>query len=131
MNSATATRLHVRVQECLLELAGLGALPMVETDPDSDLFRMRFRCAGNTVEIDVDRTVLELRVYHERDVVTTGRMREEVLDAVLKASSGARQPTRAELAPLRQVIEDWKSHNARIYMRSPDVARHPDGRNNA
>jgi hypothetical protein len=131
MTTDTANRFHVRVQECLLQLAEFGALPLIESDPDSEVFRIRFRSAGNSVDIDLDRTVLEIRVYHERDVLTTGRVREEIMDALLGTGAGARQPTRAELAPLRQVVQDWKSRNARMYMRSPDVARHPDGRNNS
>lgn len=122
-----------RLLRALLTLKSAGSLPLEQTAPGSGVWRFRTRAAGWPVVIDLDSTVFGLRAYHGNDVIATGAVSEQVLGALIEdgAKAAAAPPGREALADLRAVIADWKSANARIFMKAPDVARHPDGWNNS
>lgn len=131
MAPAETIQYDAQIQECLLALKEAGALPLVQSSPDSGVYRFRMRAGGWPIDVDLDDTVLEIRAYHGNDTIATGRVRDVVMAGLLENPTEGRTPTRDELAPLRAVVSDWKQRNARIFMNSPDVARHSDGWNNA
>ena len=125
----------VRILEQLLRLRAAGALPLVEAAPGRAIWRYGFRAGGQPVSIDLDTTVLCLRVYHWRDEVAMGPVPEAVMDALLgKKPVPADVPKAAPadtLAELRKVVADWREGNPRIYMQPPETVGHPDNWNRA
>jgi hypothetical protein len=130
MTTATDKPYHERIQEHLLALKEGGTLPLAESEAGSGIWRFRARAAGWPIDIDLDTTVLEVRAYHGNDLVATGRVRAPIMKALVEPTD-ARAPGKDDLAPLRATVRHWKESNARIFMKSPDVARHPDGWNQA
>jgi len=133
MSTPTSThRYHEEILRHLLELADAGALPLAESSPGSSVYEFHMRAAGWPIVISLDATVLELRAYHGRDLITTGPVSTPVTEGLVGCGpAGQAAPTREQLAPLRATVKAWKNDNARLFMKSPDVARHPDGWNNA
>src|SRR5262245_13152479 len=125
----------VRILEQLLSLRAAGALPLVESAPGRGIWRYGFRAAGQPVSIDLDTTVLCLRVYHARDEVAMGPVPEAVMDALLgrkPVPDGVPKAAPADtLAELRKIVADWREGNPRIYMTPPETVGHPDNWNRA
>jgi hypothetical protein len=125
----------VHILDQLLRLRALNALPLVESAPGRGVWRYGFRCAGQPVTIDLDTTVLCIRVYHDRDEVAMSAVTPEMMDTLMgrrpvPAETG--KSTEAEcLAALRQIVAQWRDGNARIYMRPPAQVGHPDNWNRA
>jgi hypothetical protein len=125
----------VRILEQLLRLRAAGALPLVESAPGRGIWRYGFRAAGQPVSIDLDTTVLCLRVYHARDEVAMGPVPEAVMDALLGRkpvpADVPKTPPADTLEELRRVVADWRDGNPRIYMQPPETVGHPDNWNGA
>ena len=125
----------VRILEQLLRLRAAGALPLVEAAPGRGIWRFGYRAGGQHVSLDLDTTVLCLRVYHARDEVAMSPVPEAVMDALLgKKPVPADVPKTAPsdtIAELRKVVADWREGNPRIYMQPPETAGHPDNWNGA
>lgn len=123
-----------RIVDQLLALKGAGALDAVATSPGSSVWRWRFRAGGWPIDVVIDQSVLEVRVYHGRDEVAMGRIPEHVANALI-AASGPGTPDHAAadaaIARLREVVAEWKSMNARIYIQPPVKVGHPDNWNDA
>jgi hypothetical protein len=118
----------------LLALRENEALPLPEIAPGRGIFRYRFRAAGWPVTVDLDTSVLEMRVYHGRDEVAMTRVTERLMDELLgRAKPAKKSGLTAEqaLAALRQDIRDWKAGNPRIFVRPPVKIGHPDNWNGA
>jgi hypothetical protein len=123
-----------RILEQLLKLRSVHALPLRELETPAGLHRFQFRAAGWPVQVDLDETVLEMRVYTGRQTIATGRVAPEVMSAVLGRTpidAGGAVSADDCIAALREIVGDWRSRNARVHMEPPRVARHPDGWNNA
>lgn len=132
---AAATPLRDRILHQLLALHQAGGLALAETGPRSGVFRFGFRAGGWPVTVDLDTTVLELRAYYAGtvEVVATGPVPERIMQRLTSPRSGGVDGAKAKAAKdeLRRIVAEWKNRNARIFMRPPAVARHPDGWNNA
>lgn len=123
-----------RVLRGLLSLRAAGALDLKETAPGRGIWRTSFRAAGWPISIDVDASVLEVRVYHSRDEVTMGRVAGDTLDQLLGRApvpAGTPKDAAAAWAELRAVVADWKRDNPRIFIRQPETVGHPDHHNRA
>jgi hypothetical protein len=124
-----------RILEQLVRLRAAGALPLAETAPGRGVWRWGFRAAGQPVSVDLDTTVLCLRVYHARDEVAMGPVDPATMDVLLGRApvpADVAKATEAEcVAALRKVVADWREGNPRIYMRPPATAGHPDNWNGA
>ena len=124
-----------RIVEQLLRLRAGNALPLVETAPGRAIWRWGFRAAGQPVSVDLDMTVLCLRVYHARDEVAMSPVdvaTMEVLTGKRPVPAGVAKATEAEcVAELRKIVADWRAGNPRIYMQPPATAGHPDNWNGA
>jgi hypothetical protein len=135
MSRAPTDPYAVRVLEELLKLRAAGALPLVESAPGRGIWRFGFRAAGQPVSIDLDTTVLCVRCYHARDEVAMSPVPESVMDALLgkrPVPAGVPKVAPADaIAALRKVVADWREGNARVYMRPPATAGHPDNWNGA
>ena len=74
--------------------------------------RWTFRAGGWPIQIDLDETVLEMRVYMGRQVVATGRVAAAVMSALLGRTpidtGGAVQADDC-IAALREIIGDWRT----------------------
>jgi len=121
--------------EQLLRLRAVGAFAPQEDAKTRGIHRWRFRAGGWPVDVDLDTTVLELRVYHGRDEVAMGRVPERAMAMLLGRepvpADGARPDADAVVAELRRLVADWKSKNARIFIRPPVKVGHPDHGNRA
>ena len=128
------TRFSERIIEQLLRLRAAHAFPLRELESPEGLSRWKFRAGGWPIQIDLDETVLEMRVYNGRQTISTGRVSAQVMSALHGRTpidaGGAVSPEDC-LTALRAIIADWRSKNARVFMAPPRVARHPDGWNNA
>lgn len=128
------TRFAERILEQLLRLRAAHALPLEPLTNPEGVHRWTFRAGGWPIQVDLDETVLEMRVYHDRQTVATGRVPANVMGALLGRSAidagGAVSPEDC-MAALRAIVADWRRNNARVFMEPPRVARHPDGWNNA
>lgn len=121
------------ILEGIVALWNAGELKLKETPPGSGVHRYRFRAGGWPIDVDLDTTVLGLRVYHGRDVVANGSLSEPLMMALV--GEGGPPPGQGSaseaIARLRTAVSRWKDENARLGITSPHVARHPDGWNNA
>ncbi|MCG3134007.1 MAG: hypothetical protein HMLKMBBP_01276 [Planctomycetes bacterium] len=132
--AASRTDLGSRIVRGLLSLRAAGALELRETAPGRGIFRTGFRAAGWPVSMDVDASVLEIRVYHSRDEVAMSRVSGTVLDQILGRSpvpAGTPKDAAAAWSELRAVVADWKRDNPRLFIRPPEKAGHPDNWNRA
>jgi hypothetical protein len=124
-----------RILEQLVRLRAAGALPLVETAPGRGVWRWGFRAAGQPVSVDLDATVLCLRVYHARDEVAMSPVDVATMDVLLGKApvpADVTKATEAEcVAELRKVVADWREGNPRIYMQPPATVGHPDNWNDA
>jgi len=125
----------VSILDQLLRLRAINALPLVETAPGRGVWRYGFRCAGQPVTIDLDTTVLCIRVYHDRDEIAMSATTPEMMDTLFgKRPVPADVPKSSEaecVAALRKIVAEWRDGNARIYMRPPAQVGHPDNWNRA
>lgn len=125
----------LRIFEQLLRLRASNALPLVESAPGRGIWRFGFRAAGQPVSIDLDTTVLCIRVYHQRDEVAMSSVPPGLMDVLLgkkPVPAEISKATEAEcIAELRKIVADWRLDNPRIYMRAPATAGHPDNWNGA
>lgn len=127
-------RFSDRILEQILKLRSAHALPLHALDTPQGVHRWTFRAGGWPVQIDLDETVFEMRVYSGRQVIATGRVSPEAMTALLgrrPIDPGGAVSVDDCLAALREIIADWRRRNARVFMEPPRVARHPDGWNNA
>ncbi len=133
MTSQTAPSFTVDLARDLLALKAAGGLTLTETGPRSGVHRYAFRVGGWPIVIDIDETVLELRAYFDRDALATGRLRPEAMDALLGHTDLPSTGTSAKEArdSLRGTVRRWLDGNARLFVKSPAVARHADNWNNA
>ncbi len=124
-----------RILEQLINLRAADALPLAESDGPGGIYTWGFRAAGWPIELLLDMTVLEIRVYHGRHTIATGRV-----NAPLMAILVGRLPVPAQLAgasedealaALRAIVAHWRERNPRVFMEPPRTARHPDGWNNS
>jgi hypothetical protein len=119
-----------RILEQLVRLRAANTLPLAETAPGRGVWRWGFRAAGQPVSVDLDTTVLCLRVYHARDEVAMGPVDVATMDVLMgkrPAPAGVAKATEAEcVAELRRIVADWRLGNPRIYMQPPATAGHPD-----
>ncbi len=133
------TRYSDRILEQLLRLRAADALPLRSGDAaqlPERIWRFEFRAGGWPVHIDLDDTVLEVRVHHGRESIAKGRVPEGLMRVLLgsrPAPTGLAAGASAEesMAALRAIVGDWRRGNARVFIDSPSVARHQDGWNNA
>lgn len=124
------------ILEQLLLLRLAGAFSPTETTPGCGVWNWRFRSGGWPVDVVLDRTVMELRVYHGRDEVAMGRVTDRAMDLVLGREVLPRTaepvPSAEEtLAELRKIVARWKAGNARIFISPPHKVGHPDNWNRA
>ena len=120
----------------LLCLRAVGALEFTETSPGSDIFRYGFRAGGWPVTVDLDLSVIEMRVYHARDEVAMVRVPEKAMEQLLGRAPMPKGATTTgdaatALAELRNAIRDWKKDNPRIFILPPEKVGHPDNWNHA
>lgn len=124
-----------RILETLLRLRAANALPLVETAPGRGIWRWGFRAAGQPVSVDLDLTVLCLRVYHARDEVAMSPVDVATMETLLgrrPVPAGVAKATEAEsIVEMRRIVADWREGNPRIYMQPPATAGHPDNWNAA
>jgi hypothetical protein len=124
-----------RIVDQLLRLRAANALPLVESAPGRGVWRYGFRAAGQPVSIDLDTTVLCVRVYHHRDEVAMGVVTPSVMETLLGkrpvADDVPKSTEAACVAELRKIVAEWRDGNARIYMRPPATVGHPDNWNRA
>ena len=123
-----------RILEQMLKLRAAHALPLRQLESPAGLSRWTFRADGWPVQIDLDDTVRELRVYTGRQVIATARVDADVISALLgrrPIDAGGAVSADDCIAALRGIVADWRRRNARVHMSSPRVARHPDGWNRA
>jgi len=128
------TRYADRILEQLVKLCAASAsTPFARLESPDGIWRFTFRAGGWPVQVDIDSTVLEVRVYHGRQVIAMGRVTAPVFAALTGAEPLAKGSASADecIAALRAIVADWRRRNARVYMEPPRVARHPDGWNNA
>lgn len=125
----------VRILEQLLGLRAANALPLVESAPGRGIWRWGFRAAGQPVSIDLDTTVLCLRVYHARDEVAMSPVPPALMDVLVgkkPVPPDVKRASEAEcVAELRRTVADWRRDNPRVYMRPPETVGHPDNWNRA
>jgi hypothetical protein len=126
---------ELRILEQILGLRAAGAFQPAESAPGRGVWNWRFRAGGWPVDVVLDETVLEMRVYHGRDEVAMGRVPAPAMAVLLgraPAPNGSAAPSGdACLAELRKVVADWKSGNARIHIVPPVKVGHPDHWNGA
>ncbi len=115
----------------LIELWRAGGLRLGETARGSGVHRFSFRAGGWPIVVDLDTTVLEMRAYHQRDGIATRGVPARVMRALVTEDPKGDGSVKDALDALRGTVRRWKQDNARLYVRSPDVARHPDGWNRA
>jgi len=125
-----------RILEQVLRLRAADALDMQPLTDPQGLFTWTFRASGWPIEVHLDETVLEMRVYHGRHTISTGRVPPRLFPALvgaapLPAGSGDGISADECLAELRAIVADWRRKNPRVFMEPPRTARHPDGWNNA
>lgn len=125
-----------RILEQLLWLRAAGAFDPKETAPGRGVWRWQFRSGGWPVVFDLDTTVNEMRVYHDRDEVAmspvTTKLMGILLGGAMPPDTGEKVPPAEEtLRGLRELIAGWKSGNARIFIRPPVKVGHPDHGNGA
>ncbi len=128
------TRYSERILEQVLRLRAADALPMHEVPGAEGMHRWTFRAAGRRIQVDIDETVLGLRVYDGRQTISTGRVSAHAMAALLGRApieTGGAVAAADCLAALREIVAAWREKNARVFMEPPRVARHPDGHNNA
>jgi hypothetical protein len=125
-----------RILWSLLSLRASAAIEFKETSRGSGIFRYAFRAGGWPVTVDLDTSVVEMRVYHGRDEVAMVRMPERAMDqllgtAAMPKDTAVQNDAAAAGALLRAAIKDWKSENPRIFIRPPVKVGHPDNWNHA
>jgi hypothetical protein len=124
-----------RIVAQLLRLRAAGGFDPRETAPGRGVWRWAFRAGGWPISVDLDLNVMEMRVYHDRDEVAMGRVRDDAMAVLLgrvppPAEFGRAAPEDV-LADLRRIVADWKTDNARIFTRPPVKVGHPDNWNDA
>jgi len=130
------TDFSTRILEQVLRLRAAGALDMKAIGDPQGLYTWAFRAGGWPVEVHLDETVLEMRVYHGRHTISTGRVPPRLFPALvgtaeLPAGSADGVSAEKSMAQLRTIVGDWRRKNPRVFMEPPRTARHPDGWNNA
>ncbi|MCE9636577.1 MAG: hypothetical protein K8T90_12805 [Planctomycetes bacterium] len=125
-----------RILEQLLWLRAAKAFDPKETAPGRGVWRWQFRAAGWPVVIDLDTSVHEIRVYHDRDEVAmapvTTKLMAILLGGDLPPDTGEKVPSPdASIQELRKIVEHWKAGNARIFIRPPMKVGHADHGNRA
>lgn len=135
-NTPEAKDIPSRILWNLLALRASSAIEFKETSRGSGIFRYGFRAGGWPVTVDLDTSVLEMRVYHARDEVAMVRMPERAMDqllgtAAMPKDTGVKNDPAAAMAGLRAAIKDWKTENPRIFIRPPVKVGHPDNWNHA
>lgn len=119
----------------LLRLRAGNALPLAETKPGRGIWRWGLRVGGQRVEIDLDATVREMRCYHDRDEIAMSPLSPETMDVLLgrrPVPAGIEKGDESEIAgEIRKIVAEWRDGNARLYMRPPAKAGHPDNWNHA
>lgn len=135
MTESTQTDLAPRFVEALLHLRAAGAFDPKETHPGRGVWRWNFRSGGWPVSVDLDASVFAIRVYHDRDEVAMGAVRETTMAMLLGQQplpAGIGPATEADvLASLREIVAEWKHRNARIFTKPPVMVGHPDNWNDA
>ena len=131
-----ATDYSTRILEQILKLRAAGVLDMQQKPDTKGLFTWTFRAGGWPVEVHLDEIVLEMRVYHGRHTISTGRVPPRLFPVLVgqqEVAEGAGSGVSADesIAALRAIVADWKRKNPRIFMEPPRTARHQDGWNNA
>jgi hypothetical protein len=134
--SHTVTNFSTRILEQVLKLRAADALDMQAKADVKGLYTWCFRAGGWPIEVHLDETVVEMRVYHGRHTISTGRVPPRLFPALigtaeLPAGSGNGVSADESLSALRAIVADWKRKNPRVFMEPPRTARHPDGWNNA
>jgi len=127
-------RYNERILEQLLRLRAAHALPLRALEAPTGVSRWTFRAGGWPIQVDLDETVLEMRVYAGRQTISTGRVPPTVMSALLgrrPIDTGGAVAADDCVAALREIVADWRRRNARVFMEPPRTARHPDGWNNA
>ncbi len=132
----SVTDFSTRILEQLLKLRAAGALDMKAMSEPKGLYTWSFRAAGWLVEVHLDETVVEMRVYHGRHTISTGRVPPRLFPVLvgateLPAGSSNGVSTDESMAALRAIVGDWRRKNPRVFMEPPRTARHQDGWNNA
>lgn len=125
---------HRHVVEQLLALRTAGALDFRETAPGRGIWKWSFRAGGWPVDVLLDESVLEVRVYHARDEVAMGRVEPAALAVLLGRAAppaGERASADEAMAGLRAIVAEWKKGNARIFISPPRTQGHPDNWNRA
>lgn len=124
-----------RLQRELLRLRKAGAFTPQEVPGVRDVFRYQFRAAGWPIVVDLDSTVLEIRAYRDNDTIAVGPVTATVMSMLLGRlplpDDFPQTSAKDAMNDLRTVVREWAEKNARVHMSSPNVARHPDGWNNA
>ena len=136
MRATPVTGFGDRIVRALLRLRAAGALEAPEVPGVRGVFRYPFLSGGWPVTIDIDRNVLEVRGYHDRDEIVMHRVTVPVMEMLLGERPLAESIERLDdpdepVRELRQVVADWKSGNPRLFMRPPVKVGHPDNWNRA
>ena len=131
----SATDYSTRILEQVLKLRAAGALDMQPKRGPKGMYSWTFRAGGWPVEVHLDEIVLEMRVYHGRHTISTGRVPPRLFPVLIGEAEvpggGGGVSADESLAALRAIVADWKRKNPRVFMEPPRTARHQDGWNNA
>jgi hypothetical protein len=131
----SANDFSTRILEQVLKLRAADAFDLQAKPEAKGLYTWSFRSGGWPVEVHLDEIVLEMRVYHGRHTISTGRVPPRLFPVLTGEApvpgGGAGVSADESLAALRAIVGDWKRKNPRVFMEPPRTARHPDGWNNA
>jgi len=114
------------VRVLVSRLHAAGDAPFVERDPGSGVYCWTTRLGRWPFEMQVDRYALMIRCYLADELLCTGRIPEEEIDALVEARAGGGDPAaRAELTAL---VDAAVANDSRRFLTPPHADRHPDRR---